>query len=66
MDHGILQTRHEVFDEEEWCNNTMPALHNDDTIHVYWIHLSEELWVMDLARLQDPVLKRLLDIGTFD
>jgi len=66
MGHGILQAGKEVFDEEEWHNNTMPALHNGDVIHVYRIRLSKELRMMGLAYLWDLVLKRLLDIGNFD
>ena len=44
----------------------MPSLHNNDAIHVFQIWTSEELQVLDLAKLDDPVLKRLLNMGCFD
>jgi len=44
----------------------MPTLFNNNTIHAYRIQLSEELRMMDLAHLRDPVLKRLLDMGCYD
>jgi len=66
MGLGILQAGRESFNKEEWHNNPMSALYNDNVIHVYQIRLSEELQVMDLAHLRDPVMRRLLDMGTFD
>jgi len=56
----------ESFDEERWRNNPMNELFNDDAIHAYRIRLSEQLRSMDLARVQDPVMMRLLNMGTFD
>ena len=44
----------------------MPSLYNNDTIHTFRIRMSEELCVLDLAKVNDPVLKRLLDMGCFD
>ena len=66
MGLGILQVGSENFDEEQWRNNPMNILYNDDAIHAYRIRLSEQIRFMDLARVRDPVLMRLLDMGTFD
>jgi len=66
MGHGILRARTESFDQEAWHNRVMPDLLNDDVIHAYRIRMSEELRTMDLARVNDPVLKRLLDMGCFN
>ena len=66
MGHGILRAGTESFDQEAWHNRVMPELQNDDAIHAYQIRMSEELWILDLARVNDPVLKRLLDMGCFD
>ena len=63
MGHGVIQVGSEQFVELEWRNNTMPSLYNDDAIHVFQIWMSEELQVLDLAKLDDPVLKILLDMG---
>jgi len=62
----ILQVRSGTFDEDEWHNNPMPDLYNNDAIHAYRIRLSEELWMMNLACLRDPVMMRLLNMGTFN
>jgi len=66
MGLGILQAGSETFDEERWHNNPMNDLFNNDVIHAYRICLSEQLWLMDLACVQDPVMMRLLNMGTFD
>jgi len=66
MGLGILQIGSVNFDEEQWRNNPMNVLYNDDAIHVYRIRLSEQIRFMDLARIRDPVLMRLLNMGTFD
>jgi len=66
MGHGILRAGTESFDQEAWHNRVMPELQNDDAIHAYQIRMSEELQMLDLARVNDPVLKRLLDMGCFD
>ena len=44
----------------------MPSLYNDDAIHAFRIQMSEELRVLDLAKVNDPTLKRLLNMGCFD
>ena len=66
MGRGIIQAGSEKFIESEWHNNTMPSLYNNDAIHAFQIQMSEELHVLDLVKLDDPVLKRLLDIGCFN
>jgi len=66
MGLGIIQVRSETFDEEVWCNNPMSDLYNNNAIHAYQICLSEELRVMDLAHVRDPVMMRLLNMGTFN
>ena len=66
MGCGIIPAGSERFVESEWHNNPMPSLYNDDAIHAFQIQMSEELHVLDLAKVNDPVLKRLLDMGCFD
>jgi len=66
MGHGILRAGTEMFDQAAWHNRVMPKLLNDDAIHAYRIRMSEELRMLDLAHVNDPVLKRLLDMGCFD
>jgi len=66
MGYGIIRAGTKSFDQEAWHNRVMPDLLNDDAIHVYQIRMSKELRLMGLARLKDPVLKRLLDMGCFD
>jgi len=63
MGIGIFQAGRGAFDEDKWCNNPMSALYNNDA---YQIHLSEELQVMDLAHLHDPVMMRLLNMEIFN
>ena len=66
MGCGIIPAGSKKFVESEWHDNPMPSLHNNDTIHVFQIQMSEELHVLDLAKVNDPVLKRLLNIGYFN
>ena len=66
MGHGIILAGSEEFVESEWHDNLMPSLYNDDAIHAFRIWMSEELRVLDLAKVNDPTLKRLLDMGCFD
>jgi len=66
MGHGTILVGTGSFNQEAWHDQVMPELLNDDAIHVYQIRMSEELRMMDLAHLNDPVLKRLLDMGCFD
>ena len=66
MGRGVIPAGSEKFLELEWNENPMPSLYNDDTIHAFRIQISEELRVLDLAKVNDPTLKRLLDMGCFD
>ena len=66
MGCGIIPAGSERFVESEWHNNPMPSLYNNDAIHVFRIQMLEELRVLDLAKVNNPVLKRLLDMGCFD
>ena len=66
MGHGVIPAGSEKFVESEWHDNPMPSLYNDDAIHAFRIQMSEELRVLDLAKVNNPVLKRLLDMGCFD
>ena len=66
MGYGIILAGSERFVELERHDNPIPSLHNDDAIHVFQIRMSEKLHVLDLAKVNDPVLKRLLDMGCFD
>ena len=66
MGSGIIPAGSERFVESEWHDNPMPSLYNNDAIHVFWIWMSEELRMLDLAKVNDLVLKRLLDMGCFD
>ena len=66
MGHGVIPAGSDKFVELEWHDNPMPSLYNNDAIHVFWIRMSEELQVLDLAKVNDPTLKRLLNMGCFD
>ena len=66
MGRGVIPAGSETFVESVWHENPMPALYNDDAIHAFRIRMSEELRVLDLAKVNDPTLKRLLDMGCFD
>jgi len=66
MGYGIILAGTGFFDKEVWRDQVMPELLNDDVIHAYQIWMSEELRLMDLACLNNPVLKRLLDMGCFN
>ena len=66
MGRGVILAGSEKFVESEWHDNPMPSLYNDDAIHVFQIRMSEELRVLDLAKVNDPTLKRLLNMGCFD
>ena len=66
MGCGVIPVGSEKFLESEWHDNPMPSLYNDDTIHAFRIWMSEELRVLDLAKVNDLTLKRLLDMGCFD
>ena len=66
MGHGVIPAGSEKFVESEWHDNPMPSLYNDDAIHAFRIWMSEELQVLDLAKVNDPTLKRLLNMGCFD
>ena len=66
MGRGVIPAGSEKFVELVWHENPMPSLYNDDAIHTFRIRMSEELRVLDLAKVNDPTLKRLLDMGCFD
>ena len=66
MGRGVILAGSEKFVELEWHDNPMPSLYNDDAIHAFRIRMLEELRVLDLAKVNDPTLKRLLDMGCFD
>ena len=66
MGRGVIPAGSETFVELVWHENPMPALYNDDAIHAFRIRMSEELRVLDLAKVNDLTLKRLLDMGCFD
>ena len=66
MGRGVIPAGSERFVELVWHENPMPSLYNDDAIHVFWIRMLEELRVLDLAKVNDPTLKRLLDMVYFD
>ena len=66
MGSGIIPMGSERFVELEWHDNPMPSLYNNDAIHAFQIRMSEELHMFDLAKVNNPVLKRLLDMGFFD
>ena len=66
MGRGVIPAGSETFVESVWHKNPMPSLYNDDAIHAFRIRMSEELRVLDLAKVNDPTLKRLLDMGCFD
>ena len=66
MGCGVIPAESKKFVESVWHENPMPSLYNDDAIHTFWIRMSEELRVLDLAKVNDPTLKRLLDMGCFD
>ena len=66
MGHGVILAGSEKFVESVWHENPMPSLYNDDAIHAFWIRMLEELQVLDLAKVNDLTLKRLLDMGCFD
>ena len=63
MGRGVIRAGSEKFIESEWHDNPMPSLYNDDAIHAFRIRMSEELQVLDLAKVNDLTLKRLLDMG---
>ena len=52
--------------ELDWHDNPMPSLYNDSAIHVFRIRTLEELRVLDLAKVNNPTLNRLLDMGCFN
>ena len=66
MGRGVIPAESEKFVELVWHENPMPSLYNDDAIYAFRIRMSEELRVLDLAKVNDPTLKRLLDMGCFD
>ena len=66
MGRGVIPAGSKKFVESEWHDNPMPSLYNDDAIHAFWIWMSEELRVLDLVKVNDPTLKRLLDIRCFN
>ena len=66
MGRSVIPAGSERFVESVWHENPMPSLYNDDAIHAFRIRMSEELRVLDLAKVNDPTLKRLLDMGCFD
>ena len=66
MGCGVIPAGSDKFVELVWHENPMPSLYNDDAIHAFRIWMSEELRVLDLAKVNDPTLKRLLDMGCFD
>ena len=66
MGRGIIPAGSEQFVESVWHENPMPSLYNDDAIHAFWIRMSEELRVLDLAKVNDLTLKRLLNMGCFN
>ena len=63
MGCGVIQAGSEKFVESEWHDNPMPSLYNDDAIHAFRIRMSEELRVLDLAKVNDPTLKSSLIWG---
>ena len=66
MGRGVILAGSKRFVELEWHDNPMPSLYNNDAIHAFWIQMSEELRVLDLAKVNNLVLKRLLDMGYFN
>ena len=66
MGRGVIPAGSERFVELEWHDNPMPSLYNDDAIYAFRIRMSEELCVLDLVKVNDTTLKRLLDMGCFD
>ena len=66
MGRGVIPAGSKKFVELDWHDNPMPSLYNDDAIHVFQIRMSEELRVLDLAKVNDPTLNRLLNMGCFD
>jgi len=53
-------------DERRWHRNVFSELYNDDTLWVYSIRVSEEIWVADHTKVKDPVLCRLMAMGAWD
>jgi len=51
--------------EARWKNDFFTELHKDDALWAFMICSSEELKVMN-GRLQDPVMRRLLQMGIYD
>ena len=43
MGCGVIPAGSKKFVESEWHDNPMPSLYNNDTIHAFWIRMSEEL-----------------------
>ena len=66
MGSSIIPAGSERFVESEWHDNPMPSLYNNNAIHAFWIQMSEELHMLDLAKVNNSFLKRLLDMGCFD
>ena len=66
MGRGVIPVGSKKFVESDWHENSMPSLYNNDAIHAFRIRMLEELRVLDLAKVNDPTLKRLLDMGCFD
>ena len=52
--------------QARWQRDTLDECHNDDTLWGYAIRSSEELRKTTPEELGDPVLWRLMQMGTFD
>ena len=56
----------ELFDELQWHCDIFRELYFNDALWAYTIHVSEEVWVLDPDKLNDPVLRCLLVMGAWD
>ena len=69
MCHGVIragQTSWDAVEEAHWKQDTMPELHNDDTLWDFAMRASEEYCRLDHHRLNNEPLYHLLRMGIFD
>ena len=54
------------FDQRQWEHDVFLELYFNDTLWVFMIQSSEEIWVMDYKRVNDPVLYHLMAMGVYN
>ena len=67
MSHGVIVVGTEHFEESRWHDDTLEGLLYDDVLWGYMVHICEEQRVYGVRSYgDDPVLQRLMTMGTFD